>query len=101
MNILNKFAVGESLTALENLPHGDTTSAGLTNVINWVLGAGGIVAVGVIIYGAIKYLTSQGQPDKTKQASQIIAYAIIGLVIVALAFAIVNFVIGTIGDATK
>lgn len=100
MKILEILAAGE-LTALDKLPKGDTTSTGLTNIINWVLAAGGIIAVGVIVYGAIKFLTSQGQPDKTKQASQIIAYAIIGLVIVALAFAIVNFVFGAIGEATK
>ena len=88
--------------SISNLPNsGGVTSGNLTNILNWVLGMAGIVAVGVIIYGGIKYITAQGQPDKTKQASQIIAYALIGLIVVALALAITNFVMATIGESAK
>lgn len=88
-----------NLTALDNLPKADTSAVGLSNIVNWVLTAAGLIAVGVIIYGAIKFLAAQGQPDKIKQAKQIVAYALVGLVIVALAFAIVNFIFNLAGDA--
>ena len=88
-----------NITALDNIPKADTSAAGLNNIINWVLAAAGIVAVGVIVYGAIKFLMAQGQPEKIKQAREIIAYAIIGLVVVALAFAIVNFILSVAGGA--
>ncbi|MBQ3309144.1 hypothetical protein IJG78_00515 [Candidatus Saccharibacteria bacterium] len=105
MKILEILAKGQDdiKATINELPNHDTgvTSGNLNNVINWVLGAAGLVAVGIIIYGAVKYLTSQGAPDKTKQASQIIAFAVIGLAVVALAFAITNFVLGAIGESTK
>ena len=41
-------------------------------------------------------MTSAGDPGKTKKAKDTILYAVIGLIICVLAFAIVNFVIGGI-----
>ena len=73
----------------------------LNNVLAWVLSMAGIAAVGVIIYGGIKYLTAQGDPGKIKQASQIIAYALIGLIVVMVAGAIVAFATGAIGGAAQ
>ncbi len=91
----------DNITALDKLPQADTSAAGLNNIISWVLAAAGLIAVGVIVYGAIKFLLAQGQPDKIKQAKEIVAYALIGLVVVALAFAIVNFVLGIAGGAVN
>lgn len=62
-------------------------------IINVVIGVLGIVAVAMIIIGGIMYTTSQGQPDKVKQAKDIIMYSVIGLIVALLAFAIVNFVL--------
>lgn len=94
-------AQGDIKNNLENnLPNTDGVGQGnLQNVLFWVYGAAGLAAVGVIIYGAIKYLTAQGDPGKTKQASSIIAYALIGLIIVMLAGAVTAFAINAIGDA--
>lgn len=63
------------------------------NIINGIIFVIGIVAVIFIIYGGIQYMTSAGDPSKTQKAKHTIMYAVIGLVIVALAYAIVNFVI--------
>lgn len=87
---------------LNNLPNSDGVSATkLTDILNWIYIAAGIAAVAVIVYAGSKYIMSQGQPDKMKQASQIIAYAVIGLIVVVLAAAITAFVSGQIGEATK
>ena len=78
----------------------DTLGENITNIINAVIGALGIVAVIVIIIGGVTYMTSSGDAGKVKKAKDTILYGIIGLVVVALAFAIVNFVIkGVIGQA--
>ena len=61
-----------------------------------VLILSGIVAVIVIIIGGIGYMTSSGDAGKVKKAKDTILYGVIGLVIVALSFAIVNFVISNI-----
>ena len=56
----------------------------------------GIIAVVMIILGGVNYATSQGDPQKVKKGKDTILYGIIGLVVVILAFAIVNFVLGAL-----
>jgi ABC-type Fe3+ transport system permease subunit len=53
----------------------------------------GLVAVIMIIIGGLKYVTSSGNSERTNEAKNTILYAIIGLVIVAIAQIIVRFVI--------
>jgi len=50
------------------------------------------VAVGYIVYGAILFGISEGDPSRVKKAKDSVTYAIIGLVIVGLAWAITSFV---------
>ncbi|MDQ2973725.1 MAG: pilin [bacterium] len=54
----------------------------------------GVVAVIMIILGGFKYITSGGDSGNITGAKNTILYAIIGLVIVALAQFIVKFVLG-------
>ena len=74
----------------------DTLITNINTIINTVIGILGVVAVIVIIIGGIGYMTSSGDANKVKKAKDTILYGVIGLVIVALAFAITNFVISTI-----
>lgn len=67
-----------------------------TDIINVILGVIGVVAVAVIVIGGIFYVTSAGDAAKTKKAMHAIIYAIVGLVIALLAFAIVNFVLKSV-----
>lgn len=53
----------------------------------------GIVAVIMIIFGGFKYITSGGDSNNVSAAKTTILYAIVGLVIVALAQVIVRFVL--------
>lgn len=69
------------------------------DIINLFLYIIGIIAVIMLIYGGFQYLTSAGSSDKVKNAKNTILYAIIGLVIAIFAYAIVNWVIGQVGDA--
>jgi len=73
----------------------------IMNIITWVLGILSLVAVIVIIYGGVRYMTSTGDSGKVKDAKNTILYGIIGLVIALLAFAIVSFVIGGINTASN
>ena len=63
----------------------------IKGIIDWVVGVLGIVAVIVIIMGAVSYMTSNGDASKVKKGKDTILYGVIGLVIAALAYAIVNF----------
>lgn len=61
----------------------------VVNIFSLVVG---IVAVIMIIVGGLKYITSGGDSSSVSSAKNTILYAIIGLVIVALAQFIVRFV---------
>ena len=83
------------------IPAGDGTgipkvgaSNAVTDVLNIAYTAAGIVAVIVIIVSAIFYVISQGDASKIKRAKDGILYAVVGLVVIMLAFTITNFVIG-------
>lgn len=69
----------------------------ISNVINIALGFVGLVAAGFLIYGGAMYITSAGDDSKAEKAKKTILYAIIGLVVIGLAAAIVNFVITGLG----
>jgi hypothetical protein len=72
---------------------GDSVPNLVKNVINLMLVALGFVAVIMIIIGGIRYTTSNGDSNQTKAAKDTIMYAVIGLVVAIMAFAIVNFVL--------
>ena len=62
----------------------------IVNVILYILGA---VAVLMIVLGGIRYTTSGGDSTGVTNAKNTIIYAVVGLVIAIMAFAIVNFVL--------
>lgn len=65
----------------------------ITTVINIFSIVVGVVAVIMIIIGGLKYITSSGDSNNVTSAKNTILYAIIGLVVVALAQFIVKFVL--------
>ncbi len=65
-------------------------------VVNIMLFIVGAVAVIMLIFGGIRYVTSGGAQDQVTAAKNTIMYAIIGIVVAILAYAVVNFVIGGI-----
>ena len=76
---------------------GDNGLMGIVNtIINVALGVIGLIAVVMIILGGVQYTTSSGDAAKVKKAKDTIMYGIIGLVVALLAFAIVNFVLGSV-----
>lgn len=61
-------------------------------VIDILLRAAGVVAVGFIIYAGVQYIISQGEPDGTTKAKDGIINAIIGLGIVMVASVAISFI---------
>jgi hypothetical protein len=64
-----------------------------TTIVNILLFIIGAIAVIMLIYGGIRYTTSGGASANVTAAKNTIMYAIIGLVIAFLAYAIVNWVL--------
>lgn len=70
----------------------------LLNVLSAIIG---IVAVIMIIIGGFRYVTSGGKQENVTAAKNTILYAVIGLIVVALAQAIVHFVLREATEATS
>ena len=68
----------------------------ITNILNAVIAVSGLVAVVFIIVGGINYMTSAGETQKLEKSKKTILYAVIGLAVCALSFAIVNWAINVI-----
>ena len=76
----------------------DSRSAGdlAKDFVNIMLFAVGILAVIMLIWGGIRYVLSGGDSGAVSSAKKTILYAVVGLIVAILAYAIVNFVITTI-----
>lgn len=82
---------------------GDDTEGGadkvnkmIKDIINFISIFVGIVSVIMIIWGGFKYVTSGGDSGNVTSAKNTIIYAVIGLVVVALAQFIVQFVLAKV-----
>ena len=99
--------VSSTSTALADIAAGWNTPAkpggvveevdsAFVNMTNWILGFISILAVLFVIWGGVMYLTSAGDENRAESGKKTITYALLGLVIAGLAFAIVNIIVGTI-----
>jgi len=98
----SQFKPGESLTlGKEGINPALTQSSDVREfvlkAVNFVLGFLGLIAVLIVIYAGILYLTAAGEEEKTGKAKKAITFAVIGLVIVIGSFAFVNTVITGLG----
>jgi ABC-type Fe3+ transport system permease subunit len=97
-NIENNLCKGANLTVSAETDcdeEGATSKVNglITFIINIFSIVVGVVAVIMIIVGGLKYITSSGDSNNITSAKNTILYAIIGLVVVALAQFIVKFVL--------
>ena len=64
----------------------------ITDVLLFLIGA---ISVIMLIYGGFRYVVSGGESGKVSDAKNTILYAVVGIVVSILAYAVVNFVIGS------
>jgi len=92
------------LNAVNNGLGGTLSSADpravIGRIINIVLGFLGVVAVGLIIYAGVVWLTSGGDEEKISKAKTILKNSLIGLAIVLASWGIATFVISRLAGAT-
>ena len=65
--------------------------------VNALLGFLGVIAVSIIIYGGYIWMTSGGVPERVNKAKKILINAAIGLGIILISFALVQFISSKIG----
>ena len=68
----------------------------LSTIVNTMLFIIGFLSVIMLIFGGLRYIISGGNAAAVTAAKNTILYAIVGLIIAILAYAIVNFVIGSL-----
>lgn len=71
---------------------GATAGAVVLALIEIMLWVAGVVAIGFVVYGGIQYTLSQGIPEKLQAARKTMLNSVVGLIIAALAVAVVNLV---------
>lgn len=71
------------------------------NVVNIFSYVVGFISVIMIIYGGFRYITSGGSSEGVGAAKSTLIYAIIGLIVVALAQIIVQFVLAQSSGLTE
>ncbi len=67
----------------------NSTVGSIVNILLWVVG---ILSVTMIVWSGFKYITSAGDTSKLASAKSTLIYAVVGLIIAIMAYAIVNFV---------
>lgn len=78
----------------KNLVSDSSSFAGILQVVFGLIGS---LAVLMVVYGGLKYVISQGDPQATAKAKDTILYALIGVAVCVLAFSIVAFVGSRLG----
>ena len=88
-------------------PQGDTATEDMKafvwtiilNILVDLLVIVGYASMIFIIYGGYQFIMSQGDPGKTRSATQTIIYAVVGLIVVLMAAAITSLVTGSVSGA--
>jgi len=88
------------------VPVTEGTAAGLknatvfdlvSNVMDWLLGLVGVLAVIGFVIAGVMYLTSAGDAEQAEKAKTVMSYSIIGLVVALIGLIVVNAVAGLTG----
>ena len=69
----------------------------VAQIINGALGLLGIIFVALAIYGGYTWMMSRGKEEEVEKAKNILEQAVIGLIIILVAYSITRFVVGIVG----
>lgn len=73
-----------------------SAGAVIGNLVQWVLGIVGVLLLIMLIYGGILYMISGGNEDQIGTAKKVLTYAMFGVVIIAIAFALTRAIINAL-----
>lgn len=89
------------IKAVTDATGGESTLSGLIlTIVDYFLGFLGLLAVIMVVYGGVTYVSSAGNDEAVGKAKKIIMYALIGIVVILLSFVVVKAVLGS-GTATE
>jgi Type IV secretion system pilin len=88
----NTCPAGTPTTNAGTSENGEGIANFILTIALWLVYIAGALATLILVYGGIRYMTSNGDSNKTKTAVEIIKNAIIGLVLVIISFTIVGLI---------
>jgi hypothetical protein len=94
INVFKDCTATNKDTAVCKSTSNDSVSTLTQSIIGTLIFIVGIISVIMIIVGGIRYSLSNGDSSHIKSAKDTVLYAVIGLIVSLMAYAIVNFVIG-------
>jgi len=84
--------IGQAVELYNPLGNVKTFPELINNAISGILGVVGAVALVMMVIGGITWMTSAGNADRVRRGRDTLLWAILGLVIIFLSYAIINFV---------
>lgn len=81
---------GTTTVRIDNPLETDDFTTLITNFLQWLLGIAGGVALLMLIYGGIIYITSTGDQQKMESGKRIVTWTIFGLIIILVSFSILQ-----------
>ena len=72
----------------------------VTTVINTMLFIVGLLSLVMIIFAGIRYTTAHGDKQQVTSAKDTLIYAVVGLIVAIIAYAVVNWITGLWGDGS-
>lgn len=83
------------IPCVEPKPAGTITLSGIIDsIIGIVFTVVSVVALLAIVYGAFIYMTAGGDSEKTTKARNIIMYALLGVLVIAASYTLINWAMG-------
>jgi len=67
------------------------------DMIRGMLGVTGAIALFMLVWGGITWMTSGGNSNRVEQGKQTIVWSILGIIIIFMSYIILNFVFELIG----
>jgi len=77
----------------------DSISELIKEIVDWLAQIGGIIAVGMIIWGAIQMLTAGGNPEKIEKAKKTIFWTVVGYAIILIGWGIETIIRNFFGSS--
>lgn len=96
-----KTQVGSGLTTVSGASTGSDLPTIAGKVVNTMLFIVGILAVIMIIFSGIRYITAHGDKGQVESAKNTLIYSIVGLVVAIIAYAIVSWVTGLFSSGSS
>lgn len=90
-----------SASAFGNKTTETTLTQYVADIINVFFGLLGTIFIILIIIGGYTWMTAAGNSEKVSKAQAIIKVAVIGLIVIASAYAITYFIFARLPDSTK